>query len=93
MAYDKSKEKTLTSREVPDYEGKPEWGGSVLKAVQYEDKKPMIVVERYRVDRNTGEKKFFPFVSIPSSAIPKLTADMRSLAEYIDQKYPKKTSE
>ena len=65
MPYNKDDEKVLHTKEIPDYDGKPEWGGSVLEAVQYLDKKPNVVLKRYRVSKDTGEKSVVPFVTIP----------------------------
>lgn len=89
MAYDKSLEKVIQSKEIADYEGKPEWGGTVLQAVQYMDKQPQIVLSRYRIDKATNEKKYLPFVSMPVCAIGRVTTDMASLAGWIEGKYPK----
>jgi predicted Abi (CAAX) family protease len=89
MTYDKSSEKVLHSLEIPDYEGKPEWGGTVLQAVQYMDKQPQVVLSRYRVDKATGEKKYLPFISIPACAVGRVTAEMVSLASNIETNYPK----
>ncbi len=87
--YDKSLEKVVNAQEIPDYEGKPEWGGTVLQAVQYMDKQPQVVLQRYRHDKATGEKRFFPFISIPAGAIVRVTAEMVSMASNIDTNYPK----
>ena len=87
--YDKSSEKVLHSLEIPDYEGKSEWGGTVLQAVQYKDSQPQVVLSRYRVDKATGEKKYLPFVSIPACAVVRVTAEMVSLASNIETNYPR----
>ena len=88
-AYDKSQEKVVHAQEVPDYEGKPEWGGTVLQTVQYMDKQPQIVLQRYRIDKTTGEKKYLPFISIPACAVARVTAEMASVALNIETNYPK----
>jgi hypothetical protein len=92
-AYDKSLEKAVHTQEIPDWEGKPEWGGTVLQAVQYMDKQPQVVLQRYRVDKATGEKKYFPFISIPACAVVRVTAEMVSLASNIEINYPKISKE
>jgi len=92
-AYDKSQEKVLHTQEIPDYEGKPEWGGTVLQAVQYMDKQPQVVLQRYRIDKATGEKKYLPFISIPAGAIVRVTAEMARLASSIETNYPKRPRE
>ena len=93
MAYDNSKEKVLHSKEVPFWDGKPEWGGAILQAVQYEDRQPQIVLKQYRVDRNSGEKKIYPFISLPASSMGKISGEMNSMAAYIEQKYPRQAKD
>lgn len=89
MAYDNSKEKVLSTKEIPFWDNHPEWGGVVLQATQYEEKQPQIVLKQYRVDRTTQEKKIYPFISLPASAVGKVSSALNSLSAYIEQKYPR----
>jgi hypothetical protein len=86
--YDKSKEKVLASRELPFWDDRPEWGGAILEAVQYEDKQPKVVLKQYFVPKDSSEKKIIPFISIPASAVDMVTTEMDSMSEYIIKTYP-----
>ena len=89
MPYDKSQEKILHTKEIPDYDDASCKAGTILQAVQYLDWQPNVVLLRYRIDKTTGEKKVVPFISIPPGSIARVVADMTSLASYIETKYPR----
>ncbi len=89
MAYDKSKEKTLHTSEIPDWDSPTCNSGTVLQAVQYDTFQPNVVLSRYRVDKETGEKRILPFISIPPSAVERVANNMISLSKYIIEKFPR----
>jgi hypothetical protein len=87
--YDKSLEKVLTTQKVPDFEDKPDWGGTIVQAVQYADKRPNVVLQRYYTPKGATEEKIMPFVNIPPAAVPRVAELMIKLAQHIEAKFPK----
>lgn len=86
MAYDKSKEKILTSTKIPDDESNPQAKGTLLSVVQYDNFKPQVRIERFSTDQN-GVEKVLPFVTMPSLACANVSATIKLMSEKIESKF------
>lgn len=83
------KDRVLHSHEIPDYDNKPEWGGTIIEITQYEEQRPKVSLKRYYFDKTTGEKRISGYIDLPPGSVPKITEAMSKAAAWIERNHPK----
>ncbi len=74
--YDKSQETVLKTIKVNDFDGKPEWGGTIVEIYRYQQQKPKVRFTRWYVPRGSRDPEISNFISISGSQGLKLLGQL-----------------